>query len=90
MLQMDTARLIYAYGMTDPLNNVLTPLDYHNKHARGTKSIHLFDSASPMVDVPEDALRYDLLNEEVRAHKSCLQFITRSRSQLLLMTENLC
>lgn len=62
---MDTVRLIYAYGSTDPTDNVLSSSDYHGATNRGSKSVYLLDPESPVTSIPNDAVTYDLVMDNV-------------------------
>jgi len=62
ILQTSTTRLIYAFGDTDPTNNVLSSLNYHGATNRGVKSVYLLDTASKIPDesLPDDLQYFDL------------------------------
>ena len=64
LFQGSTTRLIFAYGSTDPADNVLQSSDYHGGN-RGAKSVYLLDPQSPTNSIPDDALHFDLLTNSV-------------------------
>ncbi|KAF6023516.1 hypothetical protein EB796_018164 [Bugula neritina] len=62
VIMTSTTRLIYAFGDTDPTNNVLSSLNYHGATNRGVKSVYLLDTASKIPDdsLPDDLQYFDL------------------------------
>ncbi|KAF6023519.1 moxd1 [Bugula neritina] len=62
VIMTSTTRLIYAFGDTDPTNNVLSSLNYHGATNRGVKSVYLLDTASKIPDesLPNDLQYFDL------------------------------
>jgi len=59
--------VIYAFGDTDPTNNVLTSSNYHGATNRGVKSVYLLDAASKIPDesLPDDLQYFDLTVTDV-------------------------
>ncbi|KAF6023515.1 moxd1 [Bugula neritina] len=62
VIMTSTTRLIYAFGDTDPTNNVLSSSNYHGATKRGVKSVYLLDTASKIPDesLPDDLQYFDL------------------------------
>ena len=70
LLQSSTTRLIYAFGDTDPADSS-APTEYHGTRNRGSKSIYLLEPKDTAPPKPDDALIYDVLNDNVRHSFAC-------------------